>query len=218
VYSSEFVCVVKYTNVLIAPRSTGKRRYGHPALTGILPQPWLPIRKGQTLVNRETNGHPGVHSDEAVVLTLRKRYSTLTKHRGRAASQAAAGVQRSADVSGLEEAVRNPWSEDVNAGNGPGTNGRGLGPRRLSFDGASGVIALPDDAHWLMEDIDSDSDDSYGEQDNGMSSSQFTAVSNTSEGPAADAEATPRSRRRHGIYYHHPERRRQTITGSSPQS
>ncbi|TFY73230.1 hypothetical protein EWM64_g10782, partial [Hericium alpestre] len=31
--------------------NTGKRRYGHPVLTGVLPQPWLPLKKGQTLVN-----------------------------------------------------------------------------------------------------------------------------------------------------------------------
>ncbi|KAG8813472.1 hypothetical protein FRC17_001557 [Serendipita sp. 399] len=28
--------------------NTGKRRYGHPALTGVLPTPWLPLKKGET--------------------------------------------------------------------------------------------------------------------------------------------------------------------------
>ncbi|KAH7090850.1 DUF221-domain-containing protein [Auriculariales sp. MPI-PUGE-AT-0066] len=78
--------------------NTGKRRYGHPAMTGVLPQPWLPIKKGQSLANnapvtpgrkvgwRErlagrgappgaANGSEGGAGEDAVVLTLRRRRS-----------------------------------------------------------------------------------------------------------------------------------------------
>ncbi|KAF5354076.1 hypothetical protein D9756_007257 [Leucocoprinus leucothites] len=43
-----------YTGVL----NTGKRRYGHPALNGVLPEPWLPLKKGQTLINHNNITHP----------------------------------------------------------------------------------------------------------------------------------------------------------------
>ena len=167
------------------------------------------------MVNRESNGLLNGRKDEAVVLTLRKRYSTLHKGRGRVASRAL-GAQRPSDGGVLDEAVVNPWTDT--ATNRSGTNSRGLGPRRLSFDGASGVIALPDDSHWLMEDVDSDSDDSYGDHDNGMSSSRMTEASDASGSRATSygATATPRKKQRHGTYYHHPERRRQPITGVSP--
>ena len=68
-----------------------------------------------------------------------------------------------------------------------------------------------------MEDISSDSDDSYGDQENAMTSSRVTEASDTSEGASSNAVPTPRMRHRHSIYYHHPERRRQTLTGVSPQ-
>ncbi|KAH9475924.1 Calcium permeable stress-gated cation channel 1 [Psilocybe cubensis] len=71
-----------YSGVL----NTGKRRYGHPALNGVLPEPWLPLKKGQALVNSAHHHHRGEHQqagggDQAVVLTLRKRYSVSGRSR-----------------------------------------------------------------------------------------------------------------------------------------
>jgi calcium permeable stress-gated cation channel len=66
--------------------NTGKKRYGHPALNGVLPEPWLPIKKGQSLVNNaRSNTYNGGGSagapkrEEAVLLTLRKRPSLVNK-------------------------------------------------------------------------------------------------------------------------------------------
>ncbi|KAF9044481.1 hypothetical protein BJ165DRAFT_1481442 [Panaeolus papilionaceus] len=68
-----------YSGVL----NTGKRRYGHPALNGVLPEPWLPLKKGQSLVNHRSNGRAANGDGDAVVLTLRKRYSVAgLKRRG----------------------------------------------------------------------------------------------------------------------------------------
>ncbi|EEB88492.1 hypothetical protein MPER_13641, partial [Moniliophthora perniciosa FA553] len=66
-----------YSGVL----NTGKRRYGHPALTGVLHEPWLPLKKGQTINNSTSNdrerggGLSRSNPNQAVVLTLRKRPS-----------------------------------------------------------------------------------------------------------------------------------------------
>ncbi|SRR5258708_6878285 len=89
--------VLKYVDVRpsrslsdLAVLSTGKRRYGHPALNGPLPQPWLPLKKGQTLANfvdrdhGEGNGSSSVSDShaQAVVLTLRRRYNTIREDAG----------------------------------------------------------------------------------------------------------------------------------------
>jgi hypothetical protein len=59
--------------------STGKKRYAHPALTGLLPQPWLPLKRGETLVNSHNSNRTGRKFDQAVVLSLRKRYSVVRR-------------------------------------------------------------------------------------------------------------------------------------------
>ena len=63
--------------------STGKRRYGHPALNGVLPEPWLPLKKGQSLVNNDHRPDaPRVGQvNDTVVLTLRKRPSMARNRR-----------------------------------------------------------------------------------------------------------------------------------------
>ena len=87
---SLFITARLHLMVCIVLLSTGKRRYGHPALNGVLPQPWLPLKKGQTLANfvdhdeSEQNGDRGARkygpsNQEAVVLTLRRRYSVMRK-------------------------------------------------------------------------------------------------------------------------------------------
>src|SRR5882757_7341960 len=64
--------------------NTGKRRYGHPALTGVLPTPWLPLKKGETLANYlDRDSAKAPDGGNAVVLTLRRRFSQVRK-RGQA--------------------------------------------------------------------------------------------------------------------------------------
>ncbi|TFK47344.1 DUF221-domain-containing protein [Heliocybe sulcata] len=178
-----------YSGVL----NTGKRRYGHPALTGVLPQPWLPLKKGQALVN---NGRPQPDKkDEAVVLTLRKRVST--SHR---ASRLGTGARRDTRLpDGQSTAQVDPWRE----GPHPPLS------HRLSYDHGSGVIMLPEDGAWLDDAADeSDSDEDLGSV---VSDSQREV-----EQASTISEESP-SKQRHGTYYHHPERRRQTIPGAFPR-
>ncbi|KAJ3568493.1 hypothetical protein NP233_g5666 [Leucocoprinus birnbaumii] len=76
--------------------STGKRRYGHPALNGVLPEPWLPLKKGQTLINQSNGTHTlttnflgsggaggGGAKNNGIVLRLRKRYNSSLRNRSR---------------------------------------------------------------------------------------------------------------------------------------
>jgi hypothetical protein len=209
--------------------STGKRRYGHPALNGVLPEPWLPLKRGQTLVNHNRVGvlKTNNYSSQAVVLTLRNRYSITRRStrqpavgsrdlRMRVHSMAPEdGDQGSVDVLS-DPTVGNPW-EDTR----PNVSHRSRTPvqlnHRLSFDQASGVIMLPDDGDWLIEDGDSDEED-YG--DAVLETPQFGA--NVPEGapssPTGSATSNSPANRRYGTYYHHPERRRSTIPGAFPVS
>ncbi|KAK0482482.1 hypothetical protein IW261DRAFT_1033633 [Armillaria novae-zelandiae] len=194
-----------YSGVL----NTGKRRYGHPALNGVLPEPWLPLKKGQTLVNGDRNisHRQSRDSNQAVVLTLRKKPSKVRRAK-----------------------ASNPPAEEPYADNVPGPSGPGVssnlwedsqGPparraqtepvplsHRLSYDQASGVIMLPDDDHWMGDEIDSDED--YG---------AVTGDSTPTE-TVARSQPIPMSpgRSRYGTYFHHPERRRQPIPGAFPRS
>jgi len=220
--------------------STGKRRYGHPALTGVLPQPWLPIKKGQSLANRIDQEDGPKNRDQAVVLTLRKRYSRTAVRRENDASpnknkatitnmwdESAPGPSSSVNIpssriransTGHISNVSDPWRDrDLEP---EGANGR-PSPRhartaplshRLSFDHATGVITLPDDGEWLLQEEDSDSEE-------GGTSREATQHEGEPTGP--DAEVTSptelSSGVRHRTYYHHPEKRR-TIPGAFPAS
>ncbi|KIY44321.1 DUF221-domain-containing protein, partial [Fistulina hepatica ATCC 64428] len=175
--------------------NTGKRRYGHPALNGVLPEPWLPLKKGQSLVNTL------VHHDDslgpAVVLSLRKRTSLIRKR---------------ALMTGGDLATNENSSLSVPAAPHAQSRQTPLG-HRLSFDQATGVINLPDDEGWLggepditddHEDIDSDEElDANGTQEHDGTS-------------PPEHDGGPARRSRYGTYFHHPERRRQSIPGSFP--
>ena len=78
----------------------------------------------------------------------------------------------------------------------------------MSFDAASGVIALPEDGNWLGED-ESDSDD-YGEMQN---STMVDSQISVGEASAGAAQGSPS--KRYSTYYHHPERRK-TYTQGAP--
>lgn len=199
-----------YSGVL----NTGKRRYGHPALNGVLPEPWLPLKKGQTLVNGDRNvGHrQSRDSNQAVVLTLRKKPSKVRRAK---ASNPPTEESYTDSVSGpSDHAVSsNPW-EDAQA---PPARRAQTEPvplsHRLSYDQASGVIMLPDDDRWMGDEIDSD------EEDYGTVTDDTTPRGAASE-TVARSQPIPMSpgRSRYGTYFHHPERRRQPIPGAFPRS
>ncbi|KAK0211136.1 hypothetical protein DFS33DRAFT_1251690 [Desarmillaria ectypa] len=199
-----------YSGVL----NTGKRRYGHPALNGVLPEPWLPLKKGQTLVNghRNINHRQSRDSNQAVVLTLRKKPSKVRRTK---ASNPPAEEPYADSVPGPSDlgVSSNPW-EDTQA---PTVRRAQTEPvplsHRLSYDQASGVIMLPDDDHWMGDEIDSD------EEDYGAVTGDSTPTGATSE-TVARSQPVPMSpgRSRYGTYFHHPERRRQPIPGAFPRS
>ncbi|KAG8904236.1 hypothetical protein FRB99_002056 [Tulasnella sp. 403] len=216
--------------------NTGKRRYGHPALTGVLPQPWLPLKKGQTLanyLNRSGDGEDGKpeNTTDAVVLTLRRKNSLLrnSRKRGSAANllgsnAASPGPERALSrtvpesnepLSDAGTSTPNPW-RDVRIGQ----DSNGL-RHRLSFDAATGVIMLPE-GDWYGDDADDSEVDLY-ESEAGSSSDYDDTPPN--EQPVVTGEpgissslrtqhSTPQSKR-HSTYYHHPERsRRRTMPGA----
>jgi calcium permeable stress-gated cation channel len=139
--------------------STGKRRYGHPALNGVLPEPWLPLKKGQTLANYNDNDGDngdirtknGDASTQAVVLTLRRKYSVMRNDVRHIAGRIIGNRKKLTTESGHEDASpedaiipeadvpkppsessSNPW-RDIGAGPSR-TVLSGLNSRRLSFD------------------------------------------------------------------------------------
>ncbi|KAF9561728.1 DUF221-domain-containing protein [Agrocybe pediades] len=211
-----------YSGVL----NTGKRRYGHPALNGVLPEPWLPLKKGQTLVNSDRNGsrpqrEPG---DQAVVLTLRKRYSVARPKggRGQSSDNQESNVPGPSNPDGAgatspldPESLIDPW-QDAHSNSRRPQPQRTL-THRLSYDHASGVIMLPEDSEWLEEEEDSDEDD-YGTE-HGLDQSITESVASDNAGGSATpaSPGQPLSRlSRYRTYFHHPERRRQSVPGAFP--
>ncbi|KAF8128423.1 hypothetical protein EV363DRAFT_1221606 [Boletus edulis] len=198
--------------------NTGKRRYGHPAFTGVLPEPWLPLKRGQTLVNGHRSGpfRIPIHSTNGVVLSLRNRYSMLRKKVTRRSRTTANGdddeVTSPHEVHPLVSGTQasNPWEEsDADPSHAHNLH------HRLSYDHASGVIMLPEGDDWLVDD-DDDSSDECGN----ATPPSGDAASHTSQedlGHTSSTSSLPVSpKRRHGTYYHHPERRRPSIPGAFP--
>ncbi|KAE9392544.1 DUF221-domain-containing protein [Gymnopus androsaceus JB14] len=210
-----------YSGVL----NTGKRRYGHPALNGVLPEPWLPLKKGQTLSNHEyRNGSPrqGNDGNQAVVLTLRKRPSGV--RRSRLVSTSSSPMPT--PLSNAESSVAsNPWEDAHSLPTARRTQTTpNMVHHRLSFDHATGVIMMPDDDNWLVDDVDSDEEDDYGvENVHRIQRTQTeptvgsSAASEDEDTPGPLLSASPSRVSRYGTYFHHPERRRQTIPGAFPR-
>lgn len=179
-------------------RSTGKRRYGHPALNGVLPQPWLPLKKGQSIVNHGRTNGTKPDTEQAVVLTLRKRKSMRRGNRSSTFPRMSSPLRNGRSPNRRD-------SPDEDQDNGETRPAESHTNNRLSFDPASGVIVLPEDSDWLGEVSDSDAD--Y------MSSVENQESANTVS--ALSPLRTPT--KRHATYYHHPERRRQSIPGAFPR-
>ncbi|TFK37064.1 hypothetical protein BDQ12DRAFT_713700 [Crucibulum laeve] len=212
-----------YSGVL----NTGKRRYGHPALNGVLPEPWLPLKKGQTLVNNDHGGNHRASKDpnQAVVLTLRKRYSSL-RRTGRQESRdlvvgsSGSGAQTQSDIPATDPTTiinNNPWQDTRPNARRSQTQPARLS-HRLSYDHASGVIMLPEDGEWLEDEEEDSDEEDYGTENGLERSVTETVLSDdpTSTPMVTSSTASPSRSSRYGTYFHHPERRRQTIPGAFP--
>lgn len=205
--------------------STGKRRYGHPALTGVLPQPWLPIKKGQSLANSVDRDGSGRRGDQAVVLTLRKRYSMARRDVRDFVNKnqnAGRGDQWSgADPSGADQLSSTPATGSAPPRSHSPDNIRPLPQsqpliHRLSFDHATGVIMLPEDGEWILQNEDSDSEEGAISRETTQHEEVVNGDEPTSTNMATGVERIGGGRYR--TYYHHPERRRQTASGVISQS
>ena len=211
--------VLKYVSLrlcrhpLIMSFSTGKRRYGHPALNGVLPMPWLPRPKPQPTVpqsTQPTSEEPTQdNANHAVVLTLRKRRSVIRPDSRQVpvpiepegtSSSAPANLDHIPSPNermATPETTANPWQDTQ-----PRRPTTQLRPpsvqHRLSYDHGSGVIVLPESDDWLLEE-DASSDEDPESPTRSVQSS-----------PGVAPERHSALRKRYSTYYHHPERRRST--------
>jgi len=200
--------------------------------------------------------------DQAVVLTLRKRYSAAGGGRSRDRRERSTQRQSEWDSGGAGTAsglttsvdpitVIDPWQDpSTSTSHTPQrrqTNRTHTLAHRLSYDPASGVIILPDEAEWLDSDdsdvveADSDGEDYGAELERSVSSlppvgdgeelgvgrlvsgsperSSIAGASNQGMSPAqlrGSGVSTPTRTSRYGTYFHHPEKRKQTIPGAFP--
>jgi len=79
------------------------------------------------------------------------------------------------------------------------------------------VIMLPDH-DWLEEEEEDSEEQDYGTE-NGLEQSLTESMisEETATSPASPSPAQPLARlSRYGTYFHHPERRRQTVPGAFP--
>ncbi|KAF7313319.1 hypothetical protein HMN09_00487400 [Mycena chlorophos] len=186
-------------NWYIGVLNTGKRRYGHPALNGVLPQPWLPLKKGQILSNNEHRASPRLSNNsngQAVVLTLRKRPSSRRRTQTEIIpiGPSPSAPTAPADVPDNASTSSNPWQHEPRRASSAPLN------HRLSFDPASGVINLPDDdGEWLHDGDDSDEED-YGVQTGGLDNSvgSLADLDAKNGGGAQNGNDNKRSARAHG--------------------
>lgn len=178
-------------------------------------------------MNSQNTVRTGRISGQAVVLSLRKRYSIVrrggrTSTTGNSTRSRVAPVQDnvrgsasgSGELSG--DVTNNPWQESTP----DSSQSHHTINHRLSYDFGSGVIVLPDDEIWLdgMES-DSEDDDGNGNIEGGQATPE-RAVSEDDQGSgSSDGQTiTGLSRMRYGTYFHHPERRWQSVPGAFPTS
>ena len=189
------------------------------------------MKKGQTLINNDRGVNARAHKDpnQAVVLTLRKRYSVSARRGSRVPTAGGETIALGGPSSTNQldpTVVSNPWEDAVN----PRQRSHTLS-HRLSYDHASGVIMLPDDGDWIEADDDDSDEEDYGIENGGLERSLTESMvsSPVEEGnggqqlrqPALSSSptaSTPSRMSRYGTYFHHPERRRLQIPGAFPRS
>jgi len=113
--------------------------------------------------------------------------------------------------------TNNPWQEPT-AGPSNDSQPHHTINHRLSYDFGSGVIVLPDDGIWLDGvDSDSDVDDEIGDMVGSQASPELVAPED-GQGVAGGLDETVSGppKTRYGTYFHHPERRWQSVPGAFP--
>lgn len=86
--------------------NTGRRRYGHPGLSGNLPTPWLPQQK------EAENQPPFISRSEGLVLNLRRRWSIIKHAASRDEPVANSLRQKSPSVDDATRAWRDAEAEN----------------------------------------------------------------------------------------------------------
>ncbi|WWC67830.1 uncharacterized protein I206_101747 [Kwoniella pini CBS 10737] len=181
--------------------NTGRRRYAHPALTGLLPTPWLPAKA------KFGDGAKG-GGKRSVVLSLRRKVAKkLSKQHNQSQGDSDAEGTQSSGPGGIPEGwstggslrpsnsttslkkQRQQPSRSGSGSNSYGVTSENLNPwrdptpppselsssqirKKISFDPGSGVIALPDDEDNVWGDED-DEDDVEEQEDEPESPSTY---------------------------------------------
>ena len=147
--------------------NTGRRRYDHPALNGILPELWLPTQKKKQHEVSSSNGR---------VLTLRKRWSKIKRSsiNDQQYQQQVINKRTSANSVADPQNPFNPWIESSN-NTQRDEEERERRLRTVSYDGASGVIALPEGDLFISDEDESEDEESeennYNDDNNNSSNS-----------------------------------------------
>lgn len=152
--------------------NTGRRRYAHPALSGVLPFPWLPAKA------RPRAFGDGANERRGVVLSLRRKVAKKLKSTQndntaegeRSSTGLPEGWATGADDSRLSASRQdstgggmsgsqmssssNPWRDPTP----PRESGGNRLSRKVSYDPASGVIAMPDEGNVWGDEEYSDGD------------------------------------------------------------
>ncbi|WVW78588.1 hypothetical protein I302_100544 [Kwoniella bestiolae CBS 10118] len=167
--------------------NTGRRRYAHPALSGLLPTPWLPA-KAKFGDGAKEGGKKGV------VLSLRRKVAKKLKREngggqeqdgdgGESGASGASGIpegwstgqslQPSRSTTSLKKPSRspsgsygatgdssNPWRDPTPPPSE--LSNSAMLRKKISFDPGSGVIALPE--HNIWGDEDDEDEENGGEE------------------------------------------------------
>ena len=193
-------------------------------MTGVLPQPWLPLKKGETLVNRpHENGFRKKNSkvdENTLVLTLRRRSSTIKRRAPGAIDRQSPRPPRHSQSLPPNDLLdmSNVRTRSNTSNAGPSSSDEPplrVNHHRLSYDPASGIMVLPDSDDWLDSDESGSDEEFVAPAPAPGSPARQTSVNIASGTPYSTAQElspSPRisidtPRRRHGIYFHHPERR-----------
>lgn len=191
---------------------TGKRRYGHPALTGALPTPWLPAKE------RPAAFGDAAASRRGIVLSLRRKINRRLRRKQTNEDDGDQSRNSNTDISGLPRSSGSHTPSDPGLGaSGPGmssstysnstlnanpwardpTPSPSGGARNLpNFDTSSEVIAHPEENLW--------EDDGEDEDATPLDSDEVPASPVGCEYAALTQQST---------YFHRPNRRR-TISSS----
>lgn len=154
--------------------NTGRRRYAHPALNGVLPFPWLPAkarprafgdgateRRGVVLSLRrkvakklKTSQNDAEGEEEGSSTSLPEGWATGGDEERPSNSRKDSGGERGMSGSQISSSS-NPWRDPTPT---PGSSGNRLS-KKVSYDPTSGVIAMPDEGNvWGDEESESDAD------------------------------------------------------------